>query len=88
MAKLDVNRIQRMGGMDTMKISGFGDGELSELKSMDHYEAKDKLLEVLDSRNDGIGTMWACGYGVYGMFSSEHRPYKNGSPSGLTSCFR
>ena len=77
MAKLDVNRIQRMGGMDTMKISGFGDGELSELKSMDHYEAKDKLLEVLDSRNDGIGTMWACGYGVYGMWFDNEAAYLN-----------
>ena len=77
MAKLKVDMIQRMGGMDTMKISGFGDGELSELKSMDHYEAKDKLLEVLDSRNDGIGTMWACGYGVYGMWFDNEAAYLN-----------
>lgn len=77
MARLTVDRIQRMGSMDTMKISGFGDGELSELKSMDHYEAKDKLLEVLDSRNDGIGTMWACGYGVYGMWFDNEAAYLN-----------
>ena len=77
MARLTVDRIQRMGAMDTMKISGFGDGELSELKSMDHYEAKDKLLEVLDSRNDGIGTMWACGYGVYGMWFDNEAAYLN-----------
>ena len=77
MARLAVDRIQRMGGMDTMKISGFGDGELSELKSMDHYEAKDKLLEILDSRNDGIGTMWACGFGVYGMWFDNEAAYLN-----------
>ena len=77
MAKLKVDRIQRMGGMDTMKIAGFGAGELSELKSMDHYEAKDKVLEMLDARNDGIGTMWSCGYGVYGLWFDNEAAYLN-----------
>jgi len=77
MAKLTVDRIQRMGGMDTMKIAGFGDGELSELKSMDHYEAKDKVLEMLDARNDGIGTMWSCGYGVFGLWFDNEAAYLN-----------
>ena len=77
MAKLTVDRIDRIGGMDTMKIAGFGDGELSELKSMDHYEAKDKLLEILDFRNDGIGTMWSCGYGVYGLWFDNEAAYLN-----------
>ena len=77
MAKLTVDRIQHMGGMDTMKIAGFGDGELSELKSMDHYEAKGKVLEMLDARNDGIGTMWSCGYGVYGLWFDNEAAYLN-----------
>lgn len=77
MAKLKVDRIQHMGGMDTMKITGFGAGELSELKSMDHYEAKDKVLEMLDARNDGIGTMWSCGYGVYGLWFDNEAAYLN-----------
>lgn len=63
------------GGMQTVKISGFGDGELSELKSMDHYEAKEKLLEILDARNGGIATRWTCGPGVYGLWFDNEFAY-------------
>ena len=77
MAKMTVETIERRSGMDTVRIGGFGDGELSELKSMEHYESKDKLLEILDARNDGIGTMWACGYGVYGVWYDNEYAYLN-----------
>ena len=40
-----------------MRIGGFSHAELSELKSMEHMEAKDKLLEILDERNNGTGTV-------------------------------
>jgi len=64
-------------GMETVKITGFYDGELSELKSMEHYEAKNKLLDMLNVRNGGIGTMWMCGYGVYGLWFDNEAAYLN-----------
>ena len=38
------------------EISGFTPRELDELKSMDIRDATDKVLEMLDDRNDGKGT--------------------------------
>ena len=63
--------------LQTMQIGGFEEGELSELKSMEHFEAKDKLLEMLDSRNGGIGTCWTCGYGVDGVWFDNEYAYIN-----------
>ena len=77
MARLTIEKKQYSSGMDTMKITGFNDGELSELKSMAHEEAKNKLLEMLDSRNNGTGTMWLCGYGVYGLWFDNEFAYLN-----------
>ena len=65
------------GKLVTVKITGFLDGELGELKSMEHGEAQDKLLDMLDSRNNGIGSCWACGYGVYGMWFDNEAAYIN-----------
>ena len=64
-------------GMDTMRIGGFETGELSELKSMEHMEAKHKLLEMLDARNNGTGTMWMCGNGAYGLWFDNEYAYLN-----------
>lgn len=74
---LTIEKQQKYGGMQTMRIGGFRDGELSELKSMEHHEAKDKLLEMLDSRNGNIGTCWHNGYGVYGMWFDNEYAYLN-----------
>lgn len=64
-------------GMETKKITGFNDGELSELKSMEHNEAKEKLMEMLNSRNNGTGTCWVCGNGVYGLWFDNEAAYLN-----------
>lgn len=74
---LKIDKIPCGGKLVTMKVSGFKDGELSELKSMEHGEAEEKLIEMLDSRNSGIGTSWACGYGVYGMWFDNEAAYVN-----------
>ena len=58
MSKLQITKMPCGNGMDTMRIAGFADGELSELKSMEHHEARGKLLEMLDSRNNGTGAVW------------------------------
>ena len=77
MSKLQITKMPCGNGMDTMKIAGFADGELSELKSMEHGEAKKKLLDMLDNRNSGTGTMWQCGYGVYGLWFDNEFAYLN-----------
>ena len=76
--KLEIGEIPSgRAGMKTMRIGGFSNAELSELKSMEHMEAKDRLLEILDERNNGTGTVWACGYGVYGMWFDNEFAYLN-----------
>lgn len=75
--KLKVEKIPCSGSLDTMKITGFADGELAELKNMPHREAGERLLEMLDKRNDGIGTMWHNGYGVWSHWFDEEAAYVN-----------
>lgn len=75
--KLEIKQIQSIGSMNTMMITGFGDGELSELKSMEHHEAREKLLDMLNYRNDNLGTCWARGYGVFGMWFDNEAAYLN-----------
>ena len=77
MAKLTIDEIEKHGGLRTMRIGGMTFGELSELKSTEHQEAKEILLEMLDSRNEGIGTCWMCGYGVYGLWFDNEYAYLN-----------
>ena len=77
MAELKIETLPCSAGMDTKKISGFRDGELSELKSMEHFEAKEKLLVMLDDRNRNIGTRWKCGNGVYGLWFDNEAAYLN-----------
>ena len=66
-----------VGGKQTMRIGGFGNGELNELKSMTHHEASEKLLDMLDDRNQGTGTCWHNGYGVYGVWYDNEYAYVN-----------
>ena len=77
MAALTIEKRPCTNGMDTMKITGFGNGELNELKSMDHHEAKEKLLDMLDYRDNGIGTQWMCGNGVFGLWFDNEAAYLN-----------
>lgn len=75
--QLTITKMPCGNGMDTMKIAGFADGELNELKSMEHSAAKEKLLDMLNDRNKGIGTVWLCGYGVYGLWFDNEFAYLN-----------
>lgn len=45
-------------GNDIFKITGFTDDELYELKKLEHQKAIWKLLDILDERNDDLGTKW------------------------------
>ena len=62
---LTVTEIYRGHATRTMKIEGFSEKEISELNSMDYREMKDAILDALSFRNDGLGNIWFCGYGVY-----------------------
>lgn len=64
-------------GMKTMRIGNFRSGELSELKSMAHEEAREKLLDMLDSRNDKIATGWFRGPGIWGVWFDNEYAYIN-----------
>ena len=61
--------------LDMVKITGFNDGELSELKSMEHSEAKEKLIEMMDSRNKNMGSCYANGNGIYGLWFDDEAAY-------------
>lgn len=74
---LIIENMHGVGNMDTMRIGGFREGELSKLKSMEHHEAREKLLEMLDSRNGNLGTCWAYGYGVYSLWFDNEYAYMN-----------
>lgn len=65
------------GGLTTKKISGLTAEELQALKFMRNSEATDRLMELLDKRNDNLGTRWQCGYGVYAVWFDNEFAYVN-----------
>lgn len=78
MARLEIKSLPSgRPGMSCQRIGGFNDGELNELKSMEHREAEEKLIEMLNDRNNGEGTAWACGYGIYGVWFDNEFAYVN-----------
>ena len=77
MAALKIEKTTYSRGIDSVKITGFNNGELNELKSMEHHEAKEKLLDMLDNRNNNIGSNWAMGYGIYGLWFDNEAAYLN-----------
>ena len=78
MKKLVIGTIDSgRNGMKTMMIDGLTDEELKALKRLDNSVAKEALLKVLDERNDGIGTQWKCGYGIYGVWFDNECAFIN-----------
>ena len=75
MTRLTIEPMDSMNGMQTMRIGNFAEGELQELKKLPNAEAKDKLLTMVDERNDGRGTTWQCGYGVFGLWFDNEYAY-------------
>lgn len=41
-----------------IRITGFSENELSELNSMDYREMKETIIDMLDRRNDKLGSRW------------------------------
>lgn len=77
MDSLIISKTPCGSGMHTAKITGFTDAELSDLKRIPNADAKVVLLAMLDNRNNGIGTTWQCGYGVYGLWFDNEAAYVN-----------
>ena len=75
--KLKIEKSRCSSGLDTLRISGFTDEELYGLKKVSNNEAKDMLIEMLDERNNGEGTCYACGYGIYGVWFDNEFAYMN-----------
>ena len=63
--------------MVPMRIGGFAEGELEKLKSMPNDQAKNEILDMLDQRNNNMGSVWQCGYGVYGLWFDNEYAYMN-----------
>ena len=78
MDKLSIEKIPSgRRGMDTMKISGFMDGELAELKRVSNGEARNMLITMIDRRNNGIATCWYRGNGIYSVWFDNEAAYMN-----------
>ena len=75
--ELTVERVQYSARMNTQRVGGFTDDELYRLKRMPNAEAEEALLEMLDKRNNGLGTRWACGYGVQSVWFDNEYAYVN-----------
>ena len=79
MRKLRIDEMPQrgLGSLVTMRVTGFEEEELRELKSMEHREASEKLIEILNRRNGNIGTCWSQGYGIYGIWFDNEAAYVN-----------
>lgn len=77
MERLTIKQIGIQSGLATQMITGFSDDELRQLKNLPHEEAEQRLIAMLDKRNDGLGTAWACGYGMYGLWFDNEATYVN-----------
>ena len=78
MDKLTIEVLPRTSStFDTMRISGFEEGELQELKAMPHYDAEVALIKMLNERNDFIGRTWEIGYGIYSTWFDDEFAYMN-----------
>lgn len=58
-------------GMVRKIVTGFSDEEIEEINKMyfddDKEGAQERALEIIDKRNNNIGTCWHNGYGIYGF---------------------
>lgn len=77
MEELKIDKLDFGSSLDTMKISGMSEEELKDLRRVPHDVALDRLLEMLDKRNNGLGTRWACGRGVYSFWFDNVAAYVN-----------
>ena len=68
MNPLKIETEHQRNGYQIKKITGFTPFELDRLNRMPYQDMKDFALDMLDKRNNKIGTCWHNGYGVYQMW--------------------
>ena len=76
--KFTIEEVASGESMRVMQISGFADGELEILKSMNdqnYQEAGKTLLDMLDERNDEIGTILWRSDGVFAWWFTSDNAY-------------
>lgn len=64
-------------GMRTMRITCFPGDELPTLRRLPNKDAKYRLFEMLDKRNNNTATNWGCGYGIYAVWFDDVAAYVN-----------
>lgn len=74
--KLIVERVTRgRMGIDTYCVKGFTEEELKQIKQTIADEgvlkAENMILDWLDDRNNGVGSAWHNGFGIYGFTMGE-----------------
>lgn len=77
MDPLKIEKSKCNSGLDTVKVSGFTDEELYRLKKMPNAQARDEMVRILNMRNNGEGTVYACGYGIYSLWFDNEAAYMN-----------
>ena len=70
---LHIEMLRTGSSTNLWKIEGLSESEIKELGSMEYREMKQKILEIVASRehdhwNKDIAKSWACGYGVYNAY--------------------
>lgn len=66
--KLKIETEHKRHGYQIKKVTGFTPFELDCLNRMPYQDMKQSALTMLDERNNGTGTVWHNGYGVYQMW--------------------
>ena len=61
-------------GSKVMKVDGFSDSDLDDLRRMDYRDMIQQVLEALDKCNGGMGTQWKAGYGVFSAYMNGQYP--------------
>lgn len=56
-------------GVRCLKLTGFSEEEIQELAHCDYRDMKNRIVEIANDRNSGIGTTWQCGYGIYNAWT-------------------
>ena len=69
MEKLKVEKISSDRTFSDYTIEGLSVEEMNRIfdPQGDGSRQDDRLQEILDAHNPGLGTAWRCGYGIYSV---------------------
>lgn len=61
-------------GSKVMKVDGFDDGDLEDLRRMDYRDMMKQVTDALDRCNGGLGTCWHNGNGILSVYMNGQYP--------------